>query len=105
MEHSGRGTAGSETAPRAPAPRVTPSIQAGLTALEALGRLSVPASVLMLSRGSTALAAAASGVALAATIARGFAASFAVERALRSFAGLSPLPVRADVSLVTDRAA
>ena len=28
-----------------------------------------------------------------------------VERALRSFAGLSPLPVRADVSLVTDRAA
>ena len=28
-----------------------------------------------------------------------------VERALRSFAGLSPLPVRADVSLVTGRAA
>lgn len=87
MEHSGRGTAGSETAPRAPTPRVTPSIQAGLTALEALGRLSVPASVLMLSRGSTALAAAASGVALTATIARGFAASFAVERALRSTFG------------------
>ena len=84
MEHSGRGTAGSETAPRASPPRVAPSIQAGLTALEALGRLSIPASVLMLSRGSTALAAVASAVALSATITRSFAASFAVERALRA---------------------
>jgi ABC-type transport system involved in cytochrome bd biosynthesis fused ATPase/permease subunit len=85
MEHSG--PAASTSTPHAagvPVPRVAPPILAGLTALEALGRLSIPLSVFSLSRGSTAVAAAASAVALTATIARGFAASFTVERTLRA---------------------
>lgn len=63
-------------------PRVSPKIQGALTLLEALGRVSVPASVLMLSRGSTELAAVTSAIALLASIARGFATSFAIERSL-----------------------
>lgn len=85
MEHSAPAASRSTPpSPRGAAPRVALPVQAGLTALEALGRLSIPVSVFLLSRGSTGVAAAASAVALIATIARGFAASFAVERALRA---------------------
>jgi ABC-type transport system involved in cytochrome bd biosynthesis fused ATPase/permease subunit len=91
MEHSGPAAAAS-TPPDGSvpavaggsAPRVAPPILAGLTALEALGRLSIPASVFSLSRGATMVAAATSAIALIAVIARGFAASFTVERTLRA---------------------
>src|SRR5262245_23776076 len=88
MEHSGP-AASTSTPPapageRVPVPRVAPPLLAGLTALEALARLSIPVSVLSLSRGSTTVAALTSAVALIAVIARGFASSFTVERTLRA---------------------
>ncbi|MEZ4306745.1 MAG: ATP-binding cassette domain-containing protein [Polyangiaceae bacterium] len=73
----------SHSTERAPPRRVPWQVKVALTALEALARLSIPASVLLLARGSTLIAAAASAVALIATIARGFATSYALERALR----------------------
>lgn len=63
------------------------SVKAGLALVEALARVSTPAGVLLLSRGDVAIAAAASSVALLATMGRGFATSFAVERALRGSFG------------------
>ena len=59
----------------------------GLTALETLSRAMVPASVLALSRGATAVATIVSGIALGATLLRGFVTSFAVEAALRGSFG------------------
>jgi ABC-type transport system involved in cytochrome bd biosynthesis fused ATPase/permease subunit len=84
MKHSGSKDGGSES-PSAPRLAALPRI--GLTLLEALARISVPASVLLLSRGATAVAAATSAIAVLATVARGFATSFAVERSLRATFG------------------
>lgn len=89
MEHSG---AAKQAQPRARAgaiagrhvPRASAKAVAGLAALESLARISVPASVLLLSRGSVKIAAVTSAVALLATAARGFALSFAIERSLRA---------------------
>jgi len=79
MKHSAPG----RPADRALSPRIGAPAKAGIALVEALSRVSVPASVLLLSRGDTAIAAVASSVALLATMGRGFAVSFAVERALR----------------------
>lgn len=72
---------------RARARRIAAPVTFGLMVLEALARVSVPASVLFLSRGATEIASAASALALAATIGRSFATSFAIERALRGSFG------------------
>jgi ABC-type transport system involved in cytochrome bd biosynthesis fused ATPase/permease subunit len=68
-------------------PRLGPAALLGLAALETAGRASVPASVLLLSRGATSLAAAAAASALVATVGRGFASSLAIERLLRATFG------------------
>lgn len=84
MEHSGLGDVSRGAPPPGRTPRAPASLELGLVALEILARISVPASVLLVSRGAGPVAAAVAAVALFATIARGFATSFAIERMLRA---------------------
>ena len=83
MEHS----APERASERPLSPRIGAAAKVGLGLLEALSRVPLPASVLLLSRGDAGIAAIASSVALIATMGRGFATSFAVERALRGSFG------------------